>query len=618
MMINERKNMRNILLVLALMISFLGVSQDKTVCFSVSGGFYEESFFLELTPQVSIYPSGGYHIRYTTNGSIPTASSRCYTEPLLLDTSLYSTSNFFTIQVAPENRMFYPDSVNHCIVIRAALFDNQDSIVGEVTTNSYLIRSLGCDTHGLPVLSLCADSVDLYDFNRGILVPGVHYNPNNPDWSGNYFCRGMKWERLCNVEFYELDNTGINQQAGVRTHGESSRYLQQKGLKLYAREQYGKKRFKHRFFEETSLERFKRLNLRPFSCTNGTFTGVQDALAQRVARELNIDALACRQTVLFLNGEYYGIYSIEEVPDEHYLNDYYGVDENLVNIIERWVYLDYGDSTNWHELYQWLQGADLSLDENYAWVNERIDMDNYIDYMLYELYSFNIDWPTNNVRFWQEGNGKWRWVFYDGDACFHRIFDVVANAIDTCNSIHPTQAKSTLLFRKMLGNADFVNRLSNRFYELISGPLHYEVDSLFHLFSNHIESEIPMQVARFNIPYSVNRWETDVSRVEEFIQTFEDQLYVLMQDLLGFDAVTEHERNMMVFPNPFSDRIFLLLDSEEAASIPVSIIDLMGREVFRCEALDNGGFAEVTMPRELPSGMYLLKCKGGVAKIVKR
>ena len=127
-----------------------------------------------------------------------------------------------------------------------------------------------------------------------------------------------------------------------------------------------------------------------------------------------------------------------------------------------------------------------------------------------------------------------------------------------------------------------------------------------------------MQVARFNIPYSVNRWETDVSRVEEFIQTFEDQLYVLMQDLLGFDAVTEHERNMMVFPNPFSDRIFLLLDSEEAASIPVSIIDLMGREVFRCEALDNGGFAEVTMPRELPSGMYLLKCKGGVAKIVKR
>lgn len=610
--------MRNILLVFALMIPFLGVSQDQEVCFSVSGGFYEESFFLELTPHVTFYPSRGYHIRYTTNGGLPTASSRCYTEPLWLDTSLYSTSDYFTIQVAPENRMFYPDSVNRCIVIRAALFDNHDSIVSEVATNSYFIRSLGCDTHGLPVLSLCADSLELYDFNRGILVPGVHYNPNNPDWSGNYFCRGMEWERLCNVEFYELDNTGINQQAGLRTHGESSRYLQQKGLKLYAREQYGKKRFKHRFFTETSLERFKRLNLRPFSCTNGTFTGVQDVLAQRVARELNIDALACRQTVLFLNGEYYGIYSIEEVPDEHYLNDHFGVDENQVNIIERWVYLDYGDSTNWHELYQWLKDADISLDDNYAWVNERIDMDNYIDYMLYELYSFNFDWPTNNVRFWQEGNGKWRWIFYDGDACFHRIFDVVANAIDTCNDLHPTQAKSTLLFRKLLENADFVNRLSDRFYELNSGPLHQEVDSLFHLFSNRIESEIPMQVARFNIPYSVNRWETDVNRVEGFIQTFEDQLLVMMQDLLDPDDVTENVRTMMVFPNPFSDRIFLLLESEEVASIPVSVNDLMGREVYRCEVLNSGGLMEVAVPRDLPPGIYLLKSGGGVAKIIKR
>ena len=158
----------------------------EKVCFSVHGGFYETSPVLEIFP---FYQQ--HHIRFTTNGNRPTAQSRLYTEPLLLDESLYSTSDIFTIQVTPDGQMFYPDSVRHCIVIRAAVFDENDSCISEVATNSYFIRSLGCNTHDLPVVSLCADSLDLFDYENGILVPGIHYDSLNPKYTGNYCMRGI-------------------------------------------------------------------------------------------------------------------------------------------------------------------------------------------------------------------------------------------------------------------------------------------------------------------------------------------------------------------------------------------------------------------------------------------
>ena len=112
------------------------------------------------------------------------------------------------------------------------------------------IKALGCDTHGLPVVSICADSLDLFGFEQGILVPGIHFDSLNPEISGNYFQKGREWERVSNVEFYDYsDNGGINQICGLRTHGNRARRQPQKGLKIYARQEYGNKHFHHQFFE---------------------------------------------------------------------------------------------------------------------------------------------------------------------------------------------------------------------------------------------------------------------------------------------------------------------------------------------------------------------------------
>ena len=119
----------------------------QTVTFSHSGGFYPNSFSLELSCDED------YHIRYTIDGSNPTAKSTLYKQPLYLDESLYSKADIYKIQISPDNLVYVPDSVKHAIVIRAALFDTDENCISRTFTNTYLIRSLGADSHGMAVVS---------------------------------------------------------------------------------------------------------------------------------------------------------------------------------------------------------------------------------------------------------------------------------------------------------------------------------------------------------------------------------------------------------------------------------------------------------------------------------
>ena len=611
--------MKKLLLILPLLlVPFFGTSQPiEKACFSVPGGFYEESPVLEISPFYS-----QHHIRFTTNGNRPTAQSRLYTEPLLLDESLYSTSDIYTIQVAPEKDMYYPDSVAHCVVIRAAVFDAEEHCISEVTTNSYFIQSLGCNTHGLPVFSLCADSLDLFGYYKGILVPGAWFSPNLVDWTGNYFCKGLEWEKPCNVEFYEQDNTGVNQIAGLRTHGGASRRFQQKGLKVFAKEEYGKKRFEHVFFPENApLDSYKHLCLKPFRCSNWMTTGIQDQFAQQVSRTLNMDGLASRQMVLYLNGEYWGIYALEESPDERYLEDHFDVDLDESNIIKQWYMLEHGDDTPWNELFQWVEEADLSLEENYHHLCEQIDVENFIDYQIFELYSGNVDWPKNNVRCWQHTHGKWRWIFYDGDGCFFRDWDVFANATDTSSVTignNPSAFQATLFFRKLIDNQTFKTYFTARFHQLLAHSLHYDqISPLFHVICAQIRPEVVSQSKRFGFPSSMEKWEEDVTRVDEHLRTLNAAIEQKLSCFLNAPDIPDPIPTLDCFPNPFEDQLTLKMVSTSPKRCELSVFNLWGQEVFHEQVVLNTGENRMTLPLSVPSGVYVLKMDQHFIKIVR-
>ena len=608
--------MRNSLyaIVFALFVVFSAEAQNDTVFFSARGGFYDDVFALQLyntNPQ--------HHIRYTVDGNRPTAQSSLYAEPLVLDESNYSRSDIYTIINCPEQDFFLPDSVRHCIVIRAAVFDESDSCVSRVVTNSYFIQALGCNTHGLPAISLCADSLDLFDYESGIFVPGVHYDPSNPYFTGNYFMKGRDWERLSNIEFYEFDdNAGINQEVGLRTHGKQSRWRSQKGYTLYAREEYGKKRIHYKFFDTTPIGKFKRLVLKPFmSSFNGS--GCPDYISNRIAQNLDMETMSSRPGVLFINGEYWGMYYVEEKPDEHYLADHLGVDKDSVNIIKEWHITDVGKPDNYNALYAWLEQANLADEPQYAYVESQIDMENCIDYYIFELFSENLDWPANNVRMWQENDGPWRWIFYDGDGCLHEQgMDVFANATYDGDGGYPSSRRATLFFRRLLENETFTTRFSSRFNQLAFTTFAYQnTKPYFDYITQQLRDEVPNQIERFNFPHTFSTWENYCIVVHDhFLRERSERIIDELNEYLAVEEPSTTD--VRCYPNPFLDEIRIGVESEGFGAKEVAIYDMMGRKVFMQPCCLNKGYNEIVLSPNLTTGVYVLKLGCLAVKIMKQ
>ena len=428
----------------------------------------------------------------------------------------------------------------------------------------------------------------------------------------------MEWERPMNIEFYELDNTGINQQAGIRTHGGNGRRFQQKCVKIYAREEYGKKRFKHKFFETIPINNFKHLVLKPFAASWNQ-SGVNDHICNQIASQLNLESLASRPVVLYLNGEYWGIYYIHERPDERYLEDHYGVDIDHVNIMANWVDVaDHGTAANFIDLFRWVEEADLTTPEDYAYFESHVDIDNFIDYQIFEMFIENCDWPANNMRCWQEDNGPWRWIFYDGDACLlWMTFYAFDNAVYDGDSIWPSSASSTLFFRKLLENEDFQSRFISRFQELLNTSFSDEVTSpIFEEIKLRIEPEVPLQSERFGFPESMEEWASDMDKVEYFLRARPNCVLDPLNDLLIGIPENQSVESIMCFPNPFSDEIHLRLLSDDNKVGEIAIYDVLGRKVLS-EAFSTETGNEITLNPSLPAGVYVLKVGSHSRRIVR-
>ena len=589
-------------LVLILLALALHAQRSDAVTFSQQGGFYDECFSVTLTCSTE------NHIRYTINGSTPDATSKLYTEPLFLDDNLYSTSNIYTIHTTFESIFYAPDTIQHCITIRAAVFDANENRKSDVATQSYFIKALGCDTHGLPVVSVSTDSLALFDYDTGIYIPGVHFDPNNEQWTGNYYQRGKEWERRVNIEYYNpTDNSGINQECGMRTHGGKARRSTQKGVKFYAREEYGRKKFTYRFFEDLDNNKFDRLVLHPFF-NQWISYGINYHICSMMAHNLNIESLATRPVVLFLNGEYWGVYYLCEKPDEKYITEHFGGDEGEYNIMENWYNKCVsGNAANFIQMMNWLNDANLSEPDDYDHICSLIDINNIIDYYCFELFISNYDWPANNTRCWQHGDGKWRWIFFDGDeALIEPDFDAFANATNENGTGWPSDARSTLMFRKLLEN--------NLFSELFVKNFEHKMDSMFSysytkpLFDSAadcVRAEIPRHAARFNMPRDLGAWENEIATIDNFLKHRVANVRQQINELFHIDNASLDFGDL--YPNPTNGELTLTLSSEKIAMCDAVIYNMYGQQLSSTEIVLQPGVNTVNLSYHYAPGFYVIK-----------
>ena len=151
---------------------------------------------------------------------------------------------------------------------------------------------------------------------------------------------------------------------------------------------------------------------------------IQDAIVSRLAMNSHIDRMGYQPCIVYLNGDYWGLYGIREKIDEHYVESNHGIDSKKVDLLNRDSALS-GSSAHFAETYYLIQNTSVS-DPNFINVlGSRFDLNNYMDYFIFQTYIQNMDWlgiawGLNNVKLWRPDTtgGKWRYVLYDTDAAF--------------------------------------------------------------------------------------------------------------------------------------------------------------------------------------------------------
>ncbi len=454
--------------------------------FSRQSGIYPDAFLLEIQadPAAEIY--------YTLDGSDPrtSTSAAVYSEPLtvynrsgeenavsavdpLLFAGSYNKPNssrdgFVCTISAPE------EPVDKCTVIRAVTryadgsFGAEGSAVYFVGTPEAHIQGLteSCKASGgsLAVISICMNYGDLFDSETGIYVKGdifenallqhLQYNKTVRDGEtarsldANYKQRGREWERNASVTMLEMSPDGcravLSQCCGIRIQGNYSRSDVQKGFRLFARTEYGDNNFRYAIFGEDYLndsglvmDKFKTLVLRAGG--NCAFTAkFNDTYWQSLVADTACETKRSRPCVVYLNGEYWGLYVLEEDYTDDYLEDLHGVAKENVVIykgdaetydigykLDEGI-LPEGENTDYHfrELLDFFATHEnLKAQADYEAFIRLVDPQSVMDYFAVQSWINNKwDWPGKNWSMWktvqvEEGNpyadGRWRFMFYD-------------------------------------------------------------------------------------------------------------------------------------------------------------------------------------------------------------
>ncbi len=545
--------------------------------FSHTGGFYDAPFYLTISSRSNAV------LHYTLDGSEPTRDDPVWPDSLKIslreaDENLLSFIRTNPPEASDQHAWREPEHPPFLAsVVRVRAF-RENAMPSQTITHTYFVSqgidqtptgihdshapqnssSGPFDRYPVAVVSIVTDSLHLFDHEDGIYIPGKRYEDNRyiPPWGSpyaNYFYRGDEWERPASMEFFDPGEGRVLQQdIGIRIHGGMSRALPQKSLRLYARSEYGKRRFEYPFFDhpdshpeymngqhqsaDDSPPSYNRLILR----NSGqdfyrSTTMFRDAMVQGLVNHLNMDTQAYRPAVTFINGEFWGIMNIRERYDRHYLSRTYEIDPDRIDYLTGYMSVSEGSRIHFQTYRDYLQDHDITDSTHYARIGTMLDIDNFLDYNIANIFANNQDWPGNNREYFRYQtdyvpeagpgrDGRWRYMLIDTDYSFgHQDrwdeveHDMLAVATGTPADGIPNPSWSTFELRTLLENQEFRHRFISRFADYLNTFLSpdYVVQHLHH-YRDMIEPVMEEHIARWTFPHQLSHWQNNVDIMEHF------------------------------------------------------------------------------------------------------
>lgn len=503
---------------------------------SLPAGFYDSTIVVDASAEP------GATIRYAFGGKIPDENDSIYTSPILIDSTT---------------------------VVAFRAFGTGSSQPSEALKLSYFIN----ENHvTLPVVSISTNPENLWSDSIGIYTKGNNAGMLYPFFGANFW---NKWERLSFIEFFDRQRQLLFAAPfGLKIHGNWSRGQGQKGLRVDFDHKYGVPRVDYPLIaDKPNIFSYRAFNLR--NAGNDFFgSRFRDALMQRSVKHTNVDYMAYTPVVVFLNGSYWGLYELREKMDQEYLHFNRGVNPSEVDLISYDHNLGFqvhnGSDSAFFETFFRITSVPNDAPHFYELLNEHIDVPNYADYFITEIFYANSDWMgewTNNIKCWRErkSGSKWRYMLWDldygcgfvnpdGNVIMSKPQDVMWN-----RARRPIISNEhARLFNHIVGNIRFRNYLLNRMADLMNTTL--SIDS-FTLLAQSMKAEVAPEIPRHQARWG-GSWQMFENSIDSMLLFVEQRPAFLFQN-----TVNEFGLNK-------TEKICVIAEPENAGAIQLNTLHL--------------------------------------------
>ena len=355
----------------------------RTPSMNMAAGYYTDFVNVEITNNEELST-----LRYTTNGTNPTENSTIYSGPI---------------------------NITSTTILKAASFSDDPMILpSRIEFNTYFIN----EDFTLAVFSVGANDVVELANGSGDLIP------------------------IGSIEYFNKDKEREATSFGsLNRHGQDSWVLNHRSLDWVSRDEMGySKAIEAQLFSYSDRDEYQKFMFRnsgddnyPAINDNEHFgsTHIRDEYVQTLASEggLKLDHRAVERVILFLNGQYWGVYGLRDRPVDHdYTKEYYDQGKYDIQYLTTWgdTEIQYGGQealNDWYRLRNFILENDMSDESNYVKVTDELNVTSLIDYMIVNLNSVASDWLNYNTGWWRgtdpEGDHKkWGYILWDLDATF--------------------------------------------------------------------------------------------------------------------------------------------------------------------------------------------------------
>lgn len=398
--------------------AYLQSLDDSVMEFSYESGFYDAAFSLRITVPA------GYRVYYTTDCTAPNQYSPEFPSDGLTVTDVSAGQNRYSNLYMGNINQGYegytkaqlPSSpVDKCTVIRAVAYSPDGKRTNIVTKSYFVGYQQKKEYNNVSFVSLVSEPDSLFG-SDGLFT-------NEKYWKKGTDEEERANERRVSFSYYSGDHSySFEQVVGMRLHGTSTRAQNQKSLTLFARSEYG-----NGIFEKAivgSAPECHSMVLR-----GDGYTKIQEGFVQSLVADRDLSTCDYTPTVVFVDGEYWGVYNLYERFSENYVKEYYGVNKDNVYIVKKGTEGNTdGAVAAYNDFYNFMTKNTLSVASNYTKLCDMVDMQSLIDLLSVEAYIGNADFSfRQNIACWRvidpskesPGNpyadGKWRFVLYDLD-----------------------------------------------------------------------------------------------------------------------------------------------------------------------------------------------------------